>query len=357
MSSTSARRYGKVFDEVAADYDRNRPTYPDELVDRACRVAGIGSGDPVLEVGCGSGQLTRGLVARGLHVTALEPGRNLLSLAEQNLEGPGQVGFVQARFEDAQLPHSHFRAVFSASAWQWIDPEVSWQKAARALVPGGTLALIQYCGLQEERSAGDQEALLSALARVAPEIAAGWPRYWILPPSPPEWSSAARTSPRCGPGSEATTWRAATPAVCSARCGSPACRRSSSKPLTNSMRCLARRRSTSGSQRTSGKPLRAKASRSLSDSDDRSARAPSPSSSRHDAAPRPEPGKGSSSDRSCTSPPLYCPGGPDQSHPPRRALRATLAAARPRPRWAPSWAPSTVPSSRWRCPRWAAAFI
>jgi SAM-dependent methyltransferase len=180
MSSTSARRYGKVFDEVAADYDRNRPTYPDELVDRACRVAGIGSGDPVLEVGCGSGQLTRGLVARGLHVTALEPGKHLLSLAEQNLEGPGQVGFVQARFEDAQLPHSHFRAVFSASAWQWIDPEVSWQKAARALVPGGTLALIQYCGLQEERSAGDQEALLSALARVAPEIAAGWPRYWDL---------------------------------------------------------------------------------------------------------------------------------------------------------------------------------
>lgn len=177
MNSTSARRYGKVFDEVAAEYDRNRPTYPDELVDRACRVAGIGNGDRVLEVGCGSGQLTRGLVARGLHVTALEPGKHLMSLAEQNLEGPGQVGFVQARFEDAQLPHNHFRAVFSASALQWIDPEVSWQKAARVLVPGGTLALIQYCGLQEERSAGDQEALLSALARVAPEIAAGWPQY------------------------------------------------------------------------------------------------------------------------------------------------------------------------------------
>ena len=177
MSSTSARRYGEVFDEVAADYDRNRPTYPDELVDRACRVAGIGNGDRVLEVGCGSGQLTRGLVARGLHVTALEPGKHLLSLAEQNLEGPGRVEFVNVRFEDAELPDSHFRAVFSASAWQWIDPEVSWQKAARVLVPGGTLALIQYCGLQEERSAGDQEALLSALARVAPEIAAGWPQY------------------------------------------------------------------------------------------------------------------------------------------------------------------------------------
>ena len=74
LPESTARRYGKVFDEMAAEYDRRRPAYPDELVDQACRVAGIGSGDHVLEVGCGSGQLTRGLVARGLHVTALEPG-------------------------------------------------------------------------------------------------------------------------------------------------------------------------------------------------------------------------------------------------------------------------------------------
>jgi len=31
---SAARRYSKVFDEVAAEYDRHRPTYPDELVDR-----------------------------------------------------------------------------------------------------------------------------------------------------------------------------------------------------------------------------------------------------------------------------------------------------------------------------------
>jgi ubiquinone/menaquinone biosynthesis C-methylase UbiE len=177
VSSTFARGYGKAFDEVAAEYDRNRPTYPDELVDRASQVAGIGSGDRVLEVGCGSGQLTRSLLARGLHVTALEPGKRLLSLAGQNLEGRGAVEFVNARFEDVELPREHFRAVLSASAFQWIDPEVSWQKAARLLVPGGTLALIQYCGLKEERSIDDQQALLSALARIAPEIAADWPSY------------------------------------------------------------------------------------------------------------------------------------------------------------------------------------
>ena len=83
LPESTARHYGKVFDEIAAEYDRHRPTYPDELVDQACRVAGIGSGDHVLEVGCGSGQLTRGLVARGLRVTALEPGKSLIALARQ----------------------------------------------------------------------------------------------------------------------------------------------------------------------------------------------------------------------------------------------------------------------------------
>src|SRR5215471_18500580 len=163
LPESTARRYGKVFDEIAAEYDRHRPSYPDELVDQACQVAGIGTGDHVLEVGCGSGQLTRALVARGLHVTAVEPGKSLIALARQNLEGAGEAEFVNARFEDALLPREHFQAVFSASAFHWIDPKVSWQKAAEVLVPSGMLALVQYCGLDEPRTKPDQEAALGAI--------------------------------------------------------------------------------------------------------------------------------------------------------------------------------------------------
>ena len=114
---------------------------------------------------------------RGLYVTALEPGKSLMALARQNLEGAGEVEFVNARFEDAMFPREQFRAVFSASAFHWIDPKISWQKAADVLVPGGTLALIQYCGLEEPRSKGDQEAALAAMRKVAPDIAADWPTY------------------------------------------------------------------------------------------------------------------------------------------------------------------------------------
>jgi SAM-dependent methyltransferase len=174
---SAARRYGRVFDEIAAEYDRHRPAYPDELIDQACRIAGLGSGDDVLEVGCGSGQLTRSLAARGLRVTALEPGANLMSLARQNLAGAGEVKFVGARFEDALLGRERYGAVFSASAFHWVDPEVSWRRAADVLAPGGTLALVQYFGLQEARSKQDHDAVLAALGKVAPDIAASWPAY------------------------------------------------------------------------------------------------------------------------------------------------------------------------------------
>jgi ubiquinone/menaquinone biosynthesis C-methylase UbiE len=200
LPESTARHYGRVFDEIAAEYDRRRPTYPDELIDQACRVAGIGSGDHLLEVGCGSGQLTRGLVARGLHVTALEPGKSLIALARQNLEGAGEVEFVNAQFEDALLASKQFQAVFSASAFHWVDPRVSWQKAADVLVPGGTLALVQYCGLEEPRSKRDQEAALAAMRKVAPDVAANWPIYRDLD------ATLAGMKQRCGNVSEVWSW-------------------------------------------------------------------------------------------------------------------------------------------------------
>ena len=174
---TLARSYGRVFDEVAVEYDRNRPAYPDALIDQACKVAHIGEGDRVLEIGCGTGQLTRSLLARGLRVSALEPGDRLIGIAEENLRDAGDVELVHARLEDVQLARERYAAVFSASAIHWVDPDLSWRKLADALAPGGTLALIQYFGLKEQRSVDDQEALLSAIRRHAPEIAATWPTY------------------------------------------------------------------------------------------------------------------------------------------------------------------------------------
>ncbi len=171
---SDARRYGAVFDSVAAEYDRNRPTYPDELVDRALEAAGVTAGDRVLEIGCGTGQLTRSLVARGLHVTAVEPGANLIELAGKAAQGPGAVEFIHRRFEDAVI-EGGFAAAFCASAFHWLNPDVSWAKTAQLLRPNGLMALIQYGGLRHQDSATDDDALISVLSDAAPEIAAALP--------------------------------------------------------------------------------------------------------------------------------------------------------------------------------------
>jgi SAM-dependent methyltransferase len=131
----------------------------------------------VLEIGCGTGQLTRGLLARGLRVMAVEPGERLIARARERLAGAGEVQFLNARLEEASLPRGHYRAVFSASAIHWVDPEVSWGKLADALVDGGTLALLSYFGLEDAHSQDDQQALRAVLARIAPELASEWPTY------------------------------------------------------------------------------------------------------------------------------------------------------------------------------------
>jgi ubiquinone/menaquinone biosynthesis C-methylase UbiE len=274
LPTSSARQYGKVFDEVAAEYDRNRPTYPDELVDQACQVAGIGDGDRVLEIGCGTGQLTRSLVARGLHVTALEPGRNLVALARQNLEDAGAVEFVNARFEDAPLPREHFRAVFSASALHWVDPTVSWRKIADVLIPGGTLALISYFGLEEERTKHDQEASLAAIRKVAPDIAATWPVYRDLD------ATLAGVEQRRENVSEVWSWLGSHDLAQDYVGGLFGDAQAAAKSSTLSW---ARCRFTPGSQRTSAESSRMKSRLFTNASAARFARARSRSSSRLDA--------------------------------------------------------------------------
>jgi SAM-dependent methyltransferase len=140
-------------------------------------VGGLGPGATVLEIGCGTGQLTCSLLARGLRVTAIEPGERLIARARDRLANAGEVEFVNRCLEEASLPRARYSAAFSASAIHWVDPDVSWRKTADALVDGGTLVLISYFGLAEPRSASDQQALRAAMARVAPELAADWPTY------------------------------------------------------------------------------------------------------------------------------------------------------------------------------------
>src|SRR5438045_9670101 len=81
-STTSARRAvsdrSRSFESVAAEYERHRPEYPAEALRWAAEQLGLEPGARVLDVGAGTGKLTRGLVALGFAVAAVEPGGAML---------------------------------------------------------------------------------------------------------------------------------------------------------------------------------------------------------------------------------------------------------------------------------------
>jgi SAM-dependent methyltransferase len=138
VRAASDRSIRFVFDDVADAYIHGRPGMPFQAVADAIRVAGLESSARVLEVGAGSGLLTRALVDAGLDVLALEPGTTLRPSRRGRGEGADFRGDTFEGFD----PGTSYRAIFSANAFHWIDPAVSYAKAARLLEPGGSLVLM-----------------------------------------------------------------------------------------------------------------------------------------------------------------------------------------------------------------------
>jgi len=134
-------RQRALFDGVAELYEASRRSYPTEIVDLVAATVGLQAGSRVLEVGCGTGQLSEELWRRQLTVMAIDIGPSMIATARRRL-GEADVHFEVTSFEDLEAPEGSFDLVVSATAFHWVDPEVKFVKAAQLLRPGGWLALL-----------------------------------------------------------------------------------------------------------------------------------------------------------------------------------------------------------------------
>jgi SAM-dependent methyltransferase len=105
-----------TFDTVASLYHEVRPGYPDVIIDAIVELAGLPAGGRILEIGCGTGQITRPFARRGYAFLALELGPALAALAAEHLRPYPQVHVVPVAFEDWPVEPEAFDLVLSAQA-------------------------------------------------------------------------------------------------------------------------------------------------------------------------------------------------------------------------------------------------
>jgi SAM-dependent methyltransferase len=120
-----------TFGAHADEYERARPAWPEE----AARWLVPDDAELVVELGAGTGKLTRAIAALGVRVVAVEPDPRMLAvLSEHGLDG------VEGTAEAIPFGKAEADVVVAGSSLHWFELERALQEIHRVLRPGGRLA-------------------------------------------------------------------------------------------------------------------------------------------------------------------------------------------------------------------------
>lgn len=125
-------RMGTRFGEAAAEYDRVRPRYPEEVYDWI--ESRCGKPDTVADVGAGTGIFGEGMRRRGWSVVGVDPDTELLALH------PAPA--VSGTAESLPLDDESVDLVTVAQAWHWIDATAASAEFSRVLTAEGAVLVV-----------------------------------------------------------------------------------------------------------------------------------------------------------------------------------------------------------------------
>lgn len=130
------KAHAESFGSAVDAYERGRPSYPRAAVDWLLPPGA----QTAVDLGAGTGQLTRVLSSYDLDVVAVEPLPEMREgLSARHLNN---VRTVAGRAESIPLPNGSADVVLVAQAWHWFDAALAVPEIARVLRPGGRLGLL-----------------------------------------------------------------------------------------------------------------------------------------------------------------------------------------------------------------------
>ncbi|HVU77489.1 MAG TPA: class I SAM-dependent methyltransferase [Gaiellaceae bacterium] len=169
------------FASAADVYERARPSYPAGAVAWLVERTGLGPGRTVLDVGAGTGKLTRLLVPSGARVVAVEPVAEMRALI-QGAEA------VEGTAEELPFADGSADVVTVAQAFHWFDLDRALPELHRVLRPGGRLGLVWNMRDLADPVQRGVEDLLAPLRAFTPQQQLG------------AWREPLRRSPLFGDG-------------------------------------------------------------------------------------------------------------------------------------------------------------
>ncbi len=158
------------FGNAAADYERGRPGWPDEVA----AVADVPSASAVLDLAAGTGKLTRVLVRRFERVTAVEPDPSMRAVCSRVTDC---YLVLEGSAESIPLADGSVDAVFCGDAFHWFDWPVAIAEIERVLRPRGALVLGFHAGGDDTEPPYPQPAREAVERRRRPGVQPGGQIY------------------------------------------------------------------------------------------------------------------------------------------------------------------------------------
>ncbi|MBO4141550.1 class I SAM-dependent methyltransferase [Micromonospora tulbaghiae] len=135
--------------EVATYYARHRRGYPPEVLDALAAAFRLGGDDTVVDLGCGTGQLSLPLADRAAAVIGVDPEPDMLAIARRTAldQGIGNATWMLGSDDDVPalsrlVGERTVGALTVAVAIHFMDRDTLFEAARPLLRPGGGIAVV-----------------------------------------------------------------------------------------------------------------------------------------------------------------------------------------------------------------------